>query len=74
MLYLQKKDGLDVTRKEPQMNSSKKKLSNLERVEAGLGQVRAAIREAESKNQTSNDPEYVPEGPCYWNPKAFHRY
>ncbi|PHT36809.1 putative glycosyltransferase [Capsicum baccatum] len=70
---LPKKDGLDVTRKEPQMNSSKKKLSNLERVEAGLGQVRAAIREAQSKNQTSNDPEYVPEGPCYWNPKAFHR-
>ncbi|CAN4118870.1 unnamed protein product [Withania somnifera] len=73
MLLMQKQAGLDVTREEPQMNSSKKKLSNLERVEASLGQVRAAIKEAQSKNQTSEDPEYVPKGPCYWKPNVFHR-
>ncbi|XP_059296285.1 probable glycosyltransferase At5g03795 isoform X2 [Lycium ferocissimum] len=64
--------GLDDTREEAQMISSKKKLSNLERIEAGLGQVRAAIK-AQSGNRTLDDPEYVPKGPCYWNPSAFHR-
>ncbi|KAK4377725.1 hypothetical protein RND71_004021 [Anisodus tanguticus] len=55
------------------MISSKKKLSDLERAEAGLAQVSTAIKEAESKNQTLDDPEYVPKSPCYWNPSAFHR-
>ncbi|XP_060176974.1 probable glycosyltransferase At5g03795 isoform X2 [Lycium barbarum] len=64
--------GLDDTREEAQMISSKKKLSNLERIEAGLGQVRAAIK-AQSRSRTLDDPEYVPKGPCYWNPSAFHR-
>nr|XP_016434663.1 PREDICTED: probable glycosyltransferase At5g03795 [Nicotiana tabacum] len=73
---LPKQDGVDhVTRKEPQMIFSKKKLSNLGRVEAGLGKVRGAIREAQSNsnNETFDDSEYVPRGPCYWNPSAFHR-
>ncbi|KAJ8570655.1 hypothetical protein K7X08_037627 [Anisodus acutangulus] len=55
------------------MISSKKKLSDLDRAEAGLAQVSTAIKEAESKNQTLDDPEYVPKSPCYWNPSAFHR-
>lgn len=52
---------------------SQKKYSNLERLEVGLGQARAAIREAQHGNQTE-DHFYVPNGPMYWNPKAFHRY
>ncbi|KAL2514295.1 putative glycosyltransferase [Forsythia ovata] len=51
---------------------SQKNYSNLEKLEFGLGQARAAIREAQHGNQTE-DPFYVPNGPMYWNPKAFHR-
>ncbi|XP_059649893.1 probable glycosyltransferase At5g03795 [Cornus florida] len=46
--------------------------SNLERLEAGLGQARAAIRKAKNGNQTQ-DPDYIPNGPMYWNATAFHR-
>ncbi|KAA8516638.1 hypothetical protein F0562_016856 [Nyssa sinensis] len=51
---------------------SQKKYSNLERVEAGLAQARAAIKEAKNGNQTQ-DPDYIPSGPMYWNANAFHR-
>ncbi|XP_019187801.1 PREDICTED: probable glycosyltransferase At5g03795 isoform X2 [Ipomoea nil] len=50
-----------------------KKLSNLERVEAGLSRVRAAIREAKTGNQMFEEPDYVPSGPIYRNPRTFHR-
>nr|GMD39536.1 probable glycosyltransferase At5g03795 [Ipomoea batatas] len=81
--------NLDITRKEPEVSTSTnsshnshkvpetanvlKKLSNLERVEASLTRVRAAIREAKSGNQTFEEPDYVPSGPMYRNPRAFHR-
>lgn len=51
---------------------SQKKYINLEKLEVGLGRARGAIREAQHGNQTE-DHFYVPNGPMYWNPKAFHR-
>ncbi|WCJ34401.1 Exostosin family protein [Euphorbia peplus] len=50
----------------------KKVYTNLERVEAGLQNARVAIKEARIGNQT-NDSEYFPMGPMYWNAKVFHR-
>ncbi|KAG4959593.1 hypothetical protein AAZX31_13G131600 [Glycine max] len=50
----------------------KRKFSFLDKTEAVLAQARAAIREAENWNQTQ-DSDYVPVGPMYWNPKEFHR-
>ncbi|KAJ4970566.1 hypothetical protein NE237_003665 [Protea cynaroides] len=51
-----------------------KEHSSLERLEAGLARARAAIREAARNwNQTLTDADYVPQGPMYWKPRAFHR-
>lgn len=49
-----------------------REFSNLERLEASLQRARAAISKAKHENQTQ-DPDYVPVGPLYWNANAFHR-
>lgn len=48
----------------------------LERIEHGLAKARAAIREATrnpSGKSLIEDKDYVPQGPMYRNPHAFHR-
>ncbi|KAD1878830.1 hypothetical protein E3N88_42176 [Mikania micrantha] len=49
-----------------------RKYTSLDKLEARLGRVRAAIKESESRNR-SHDPDYVPNGPMYWNGASFHR-
>ncbi|KAL2229349.1 UNVERIFIED_CONTAM: putative glycosyltransferase [Sesamum indicum] len=72
-------DGKPERREEGYKNATRngrpeKRYSDLEMVEADLVQARAAIREAivTGGNQTE-DPDYIPNGPMYWNSKVFHR-
>ncbi|XP_068648356.1 probable glycosyltransferase At5g03795 [Aristolochia californica] len=56
--------------------TTEKRLSRIEKLEAGLARCRASIREAAmSGNHTSplSDPDYVPTGPIYHNAHVFHR-
>lgn len=50
-----------------------RKNTNLGWLEARLRRARAAIREARFGNQTQ-DVDYIPNGPMYWNANAFQRY
>ncbi|XP_019436144.1 PREDICTED: probable glycosyltransferase At5g20260 [Lupinus angustifolius] len=58
-----------------QPNMRIKKMTRLDRVEEGLAEARASIREAiRSMNYTSEKPEYfIPKGSIYRNPHAFHQ-
>ncbi|GLT25786.1 hypothetical protein SLA2020_008950 [Shorea laevis] len=48
--------------------------TNLDKLEIGLLQARAAIRAAAAANGSRvQDPDYIPSGPIYLNAKAFHR-
>ncbi|XP_010683939.2 probable glycosyltransferase At5g03795 [Beta vulgaris subsp. vulgaris] len=47
--------------------------TDLDRLEIGLQQSRAAIKEAKYTNRTYDDPDFKPLGPMYWNANAFHR-
>ncbi|XP_057470736.1 probable glycosyltransferase At5g03795 isoform X2 [Actinidia eriantha] len=57
----------------PMRASSKRKLSKLMKLEVSLGQARAAIKEARINGNQTQDPDYVPSGPMYWNVNAFQR-
>ena len=65
-------DSLNETHALPVTSRPQRQYTTLERVEAGLRRARSAIREAKIGNRTP-DPDYIPNGPIYWNANAFHR-
>lgn len=64
--------SLNETHALPVTSRPQRQYTTLERVEAGLRRARSAIREAKIGNRTP-DPDYIPNGPIYWNANAFHR-
>lgn len=50
----------------------RRQYSSLDKLEAGLRRARSAIKESKTGNQTT-DPDYIPNGPIYWNANSFHR-
>ena len=57
----------------PMRASPKRKLSKLMKLEVSLGQARAAIKEARTYGNQTQDQDFVPTGPIYWNTNAFLR-
>lgn len=75
--------SLDIPHEFPSLNEThalpietriKRKFSNLERLEAKLWKSRASIKEAAMSGNQTDDSDYVPSGPMYWDANAFHRY
>ncbi|KAG6401568.1 hypothetical protein SASPL_138428 [Salvia splendens] len=64
----------EIKKNSTRIEGSERKYSNLAKVEADLAQARAVIRAELDANQTDLvDPDYIPTGPMYWDPKTFHR-
>lgn len=64
--------AINETHAVPMKAGRKRAVTKLEKLEAGLQRARVAIKEASIGNQTQ-DPDFVPLGPMYWDSKAFHR-
>lgn len=62
------------TRPVSQTDGVIKKYSNLMKLEAGLAQARAAIKEGNNGDELIKDSDYIPNGPIYKNATAFYRY
>ncbi|XP_071701905.1 probable glycosyltransferase At5g03795 [Rutidosis leptorrhynchoides] len=56
----------------PTITKVPRNFTSLDKLEAGLVQARAAIKDARNETQI-NDPDYTPYGPIYWNASVFHR-
>lgn len=59
----------------PDINAAtpKRDYTCLQWLEGSLRRPRVAIRDAKLGNR-SQDSNYTPHGPMYWNANAFHRY
>lgn len=65
--------AINETHAVPMKAKPKRAVTKLRKLEAGLQRARVAVKEAALGNQTQ-DPDFVPLGPMYWDSKAFHRY
>lgn len=56
-------------------NTTPKRFSKIDKLEAGLARSRAAILlSRQNKTNHIEEEEYIPHGPMYLNATSFHRY